>query len=85
MINFDFTAPADVFAFVARGARKRAMTFRKFDTGAEAVHHAIELLDAGGPGGLVIETDDGRFEGTQIRALDEDSGYPLPRAQLRRQ
>ena len=77
MENFDFTAPAEVYGQVQRGSRRLPMVYRKFDTGAEAVRYAIEVLGAEGRTGTVIETDELRLTQSEIQALYDDPAYPL--------
>lgn len=79
MDNFDFTAPADVFAGGGRGARTRPVHYRRFQTGAEAVRHAMEELPAELQPGVVLEADDARFSVAEIRNLYESDAYPLVR------
>jgi hypothetical protein len=77
MTDFDFTAPAELFA--SRGTRTsgNAMRYRRFLTGAEAVRYAIEDLDEALLQGAVIECGDVRVSGSQIRGLYDSVAYPL--------
>lgn len=79
MEQFDFEAPADVFAGGGRGGRGRPMQYRRFHTGAEALRHAIEDLPADLQFGAVVEMDGVRFGATEIRGLYDSTAYPLPR------
>ena len=79
MAPFDFSAPAEVYAGMARGRSRQAMRYRRFDTGAAAVQYAMEELRPEMRGGTVIEAGDDRFTGAEIGTLYESAEYPLPR------
>jgi hypothetical protein len=79
MTGFDYQAPAELFARPVRGARSRPVTYRRFDSGAEAIQFAIEELTAEALLGTVMESDEGRYEAVQIRALYDSGAYPLKR------
>ena len=55
------------------------MTFRRFQTGAEAVRHAMEALTADLLKGAILETDVARFGAAAIAALYQSENYPLAR------
>jgi len=44
MNQFQFDAPAELFVGSSRGHSRRAMQYRRFDTGAEAIRYAVENL-----------------------------------------
>lgn len=79
MEEFDFEAPAEVFA--RRGGRtsRHPVTYRRFDTGADAVRFAIEELPLELLAGAVIEVEESRFDATDIRALYDSPRYPHER------
>jgi len=79
MENFDFTAPAEVYASRGRGMSRWPMTYRRFDTGADAVRYAVETLPPEMLNGTVIEAGDERYEGRSIRGLYDSASYPLTR------
>jgi len=79
MAASDYSVPAEVYATPGRGS-KRTMLYRKFTSLAEAVQFIVEDLPPGMMHALA-ETDDGRFEGDDIRALYDAEEYPLPRSQ----
>jgi hypothetical protein len=79
MNGFDYQAPAELFARAGRGARSRPVTYRRFDSGAEAIQFAIEKLTAEALLGTVVESDEERYEAAQIRALYDSRAYPLKR------
>jgi len=79
MNDFDYAAPAEVFACRSRGASPRPVTYRRFDSGAEAIRFAIEELPSEVLFGTVIEVNEERFEAADIRRLYDSGAYPLQR------
>lgn len=79
MEHFNFDAPAEIFAVRGRRPRGQPMIYRKFPTGAEAVRHAVEVLDSDTRRGAIVEIDDARFGVADIEALYHSSDYPLER------
>jgi len=79
MNDFDYAAPAEVFACRSRGASPRPVTYRRFDSGAEAIRFAIEELPSDVLFGTVIEVNEERFEAADIRKLYDSGAYPLQR------
>ena len=79
MSEFDFSAPADVYMTTARGAQRRPLTYRRFDSAAEAIRFAIEDLGQDVQRGTVMEVDGDRFPLIDIRALYDSDSYPLVR------
>ena len=77
MTDFDYTAPAELFACASRGASRRPVQYRRFATGAEAIRYAIETLPAAQLVGAVLEIEEARYDGKQIRDLYDNPGYPL--------
>lgn len=76
--NFDYNASAEVYA--GRNMRRSGgMKYRRFDTGAEALRYAIEVMPAQNLAGVVIEADEKRYGHEEIRKLYEAREYPLER------
>jgi hypothetical protein len=82
MTDFDYDAPAEVFACRSRGSSARPVTYRRFATGAEAIRFAVEELPADLLFGTIIEANEQRFEAAQIRKLYESTAYPLQRRDM---
>ncbi len=75
---FDYKAPAEVFA--GRSMRgPRPMRYQRFDTGAEALRFAIEILPRANLLGAILEANERRYWHAEIRKLYDAPGYPLPR------
>jgi hypothetical protein len=79
---------AEAFAFEAVGELyllggsmgKRSTVYRRFDTAAEAIQYAVELLPSQDRSRCVIEVEEDRLDARQIMALYTDPSFPLPRA-----
>jgi hypothetical protein len=82
MDAFDYAAPAEVFACRSRGSSPRPVTYRRFDSGAEAIRFAIEDLPSDVLFGTVLEVGEQRFDASQIRKLYESDQYPLQRRDI---
>ena len=79
MDDFDYAAPAELFASKGPATRRRLVTYRRFATAAEAVRYAIEELPADMLAGAAIEVEEARFEAADIRRLYDSPSYPLDR------
>lgn len=78
MEQFDFSAPADVYA--ATGLKRpQKVIFRKFPTGAEALRYAMEVLPAEALKRAIVESDVARLEAAEIATLYRSPSYPLVR------
>lgn len=79
MDPFDFALPAELFATTGRRSKRAPVTYHRFDSGAEAVRFAIEVLSPDQLFGTVLESAESRFDAAGIRALYESTDYPLMR------
>lgn len=79
MEQFNFDAPAEVFAVCRQRGKSQGMFYRKFVRGADAVQHVMEVLDSITQKGAVIETDEARFDAKAIIELYQSAAYPLAR------
>ncbi len=79
MNEFDFSAPADVYASRGRGASKRPVKYHRFDSAAEAIRFVIETLPLDMLAGTIMEIGEDRFLGSDIRRLYDSADYPLAR------
>jgi hypothetical protein len=76
--HFDYSAPAEVFAGRSmRGARN--MMYQRFDTGAEALRFAIEIMPQPNLKGAILETDKRRYWHGEIQKLYDAPEYPFQR------
>ena len=77
MSEFDYTAPAELFASHGRSG----LRYRRFSKSAEAIRYAVEKLPAAALSAASLEVQDHRYRAAEIRALYESLRYPLARAQ----
>ena len=80
MPDFDYDAPADLFPSRSRRAN-RPVSYRRFDTAAEAIRFAIIML-AEYLSGTVLEVSEERIGGARIRELYDSAAYPLMRKRM---
>jgi hypothetical protein len=78
MATFDYSAGAGLYPCktVRRTSRLR---YRRFESAAEALRFAIEDMPVAMLRGSVLEIDEARYDGQQMRRLYEADAYPLPR------
>lgn len=79
MPNFDFSVGAELYSARSRAAKKQPVSYKRFDTAAEAVRFAMEDLDQDLLPGTSLEVDEERFDANGIRELYARDDYPLPR------
>ena len=76
---FNLEAPADVFVGASRKNALYPMVYRRFQTGAEAIRHVIEVVEPASLPGAVVETDEVRLDAAEITAIYERADFPLAR------
>lgn len=79
MTRFDYTAAAELFPSKSP-YKSGQVSYRRFTTAAEAVRYAIEDMPAPLLRGSLLEVDEQRFDGIQIRGLYDPAAFPLVRA-----
>lgn len=77
--SFDYSSPAELYAFKKRRGSGPAMIFRRFETAATAIRYSIEELAPASLSGAILEVDEERYREKQIRKLYDASAYPLAR------
>jgi hypothetical protein len=79
MATFNYSAEAELFPTRGRLSKRQPVTYKRFDTAADAVRYAIEELPAELLVGAYLEVDEERFDANGIRGLYASPDYPLPR------
>ena len=59
--------------------RTSRLGYKRFDTVAEALRFAIEVMPASLLRGSILEVEEARFDSTQIQRLYDAGDYPLQR------
>jgi hypothetical protein len=78
LTGFDFGAPAELFPSRNKKGRGR-ITYKRFDTAAEAIRFAVEDMPGSALLGAYLESNETRFGDQEIRALYDSAAYPLRR------
>lgn len=76
--EFDYSGSAELFALKRK--KYGPVTYRRFETAAEAIRYAVEDLSRPLLEGTVIETGAERLDARTIRELYCGARYPLKRA-----
>lgn len=76
---FDFSAPAEVFGGGSWAGRPTNISYRRFESSAEAIRYVIEELDESARRPCVMEVNEKRYNHLDLRRLYESSAYPLPK------
>jgi hypothetical protein len=79
MPKFDYSAPAEIFGTGRNARTRQRVAYRRFHSGAEAVRFAVEDIPAPLLVGVVLESDEDRFDHRGIRALYDSEQFPLAR------
>ncbi|MBX4974013.1 hypothetical protein HJB73_11245 [Rhizobium lentis] len=78
MTVFDYNAGAGLYPCKTIN-RRGSLVYKRFDSVAEALRFAIKDMPASLLRGSVLEVEEARFDGLQMRKLYEDDAYPLTR------
>ncbi len=79
--GFDYNAPAELYPSRIKKGRGR-ITYKRFNTAAEALRCAIEEIPSAVLLGAYLEVNEARFSDQEIRALYDADAYPLKRAAI---
>jgi hypothetical protein len=76
--GFDYEAPAELFPSRSKKGRGQ-ITYKRFDTAAEAIRFAVENVPPPALLGAYLEVEEARFGLHEIQYLYERAAYPLAR------
>jgi hypothetical protein len=76
---FDYSTSADLFSMTNRNGRRQPMSYKHFESAAEAIRYAIEEIPTQNLVGTLLEAADSRYDGKEIRRLYASSSFPLAR------
>lgn len=78
MSGFNYRAPAELYPSRIKKGRGR-ITYRRFNTAAEALRFAMEEIPPAVLLGAYLEVDEARFGVAEMRNLYDAEAYPLKR------
>ena len=78
LARFDYRAPAELFPSRGKKGYGR-ITYKRFDTAAEAIRFSIEDVSPAALLGAYLELDEERFGFEEMRMLYRDAAFPLQR------
>jgi hypothetical protein len=78
LAGFDYRAPAELFPSRGKKGCGR-ITYKRFDTAAEAIRFSIEDVPPAALLGAYLELDEARFGVEEMRILYTDAAFPLKR------
>ena len=76
--GFDYSMPAELFPSRNKKGGSR-ITYKRFNTAAEALRFAVEDMPGGALLGAYLEIAETRFGEQEIRHLYDSAAYPLKR------
>jgi hypothetical protein len=76
-MSVDYSAPAELFP--GKRAGINSIRYRRFPNAAEAIRYAIEDMHRDLLNGAMLEINERRYPGAQIRGLYDAPAYPLKR------
>jgi hypothetical protein len=76
---FDYSASADLFSMTNRNGRRRPLSYKHFESAAEAIRYAIEEIPNQNLIGTLIEASESRYDSKEIRRLYASASFPLAR------
>jgi hypothetical protein len=78
--EFDYAQEAELYSGGARGSRRgKQLHYWRFDTAAEALQYAFEVMPAAERPSAALELGEDRYTSDEMKALYDDPHYPLPR------
>jgi hypothetical protein len=78
LVGFDYGVPAELFPSRFKKGRGH-VTYKRFDTAAEAIRFAIEDIPPPALLGAYLEVGEARFGIHEIQYLYDSAAYPLER------
>jgi len=79
MVEFDYSAAAELFPTRRRVSGRQSFGYRRFAQASQAIRFAIEDLPPECLVGAFLEVDEQRYGSDEIRRLYQSAEYPLTR------